>query len=275
MELYTYHEMNIELVRLVYFSPTKTTKQIIEAIAEGTQYESIAHLDLTPPEEKSMVLEDLNELVIIGAPVYGGRIPIDAVIRLRRLKAHGIPAVVVVVYGNREYEDALLELRDIAFETGFRPVAGGAFIGEHSYSTEEKPVAHGRPDADDVDKAKEFGRAIREKVRGKATRGDIQPLYVPGDFPYKERSERSNDLTPVTREDLCIKCSRCSEVCPKAAIIISAAVETDPHLCIFCTACVKSCPSSARVWEHPRIIRGREWLHSNCSMRKEPKIYLG
>ena len=266
--------MNVELVRLVYYSPTKTTKQIVEVIAEGTQYEPIAHLDLTPPKEKSMVLEDLNELAIIGAPVYGGRIPVDAVIRLRRLKAHGIPAVVVVVYGNREYEDALLELRDIAVEIGFRPVAGGAFIGEHSYSTEEKPVAHGRPDTDDVEKAKEFGRAIREKVDGIAASVDIQPLSVPGDFPYKERRERSNDVAPVTREVLCLKCGRCAEVCPKAAITIGETVETDPRLCIFCTACVKSCPSGARVWEHPRIIRATEWLHSNFSKRKEPETYL-
>jgi ferredoxin len=266
--------MNVKLVRLVYFSPTNTTKQIVEAIAKGTQLQPIAHLDLTCPEEKSMVFEDQNELTIIGAPVYGGRIPVDAVIRFQRLKAHDIPAVVVVVYGNREYEDALLELRDIAFETGFRPIAGGAFIGEHSYSTEEKPVAQGRPDADDVEKAKEFGRAIWEMVAGIAASRDIQPLSVPGDFPYKERSERSNDVAPVTRESLCIKCGRCVEVCPKAAITIGETLETDPSLCIFCSACIKSCPSGAKVWEHPRIIRAREFLHSNFSKRKELETYL-
>jgi ferredoxin len=266
--------MNIDLVKLVYFSPTKTTKQIVEAIAEGTQYEPITSLDLTPPEKKSMVLEDPNELIIIGAPVYAGRIPVDAVKRLRRLRALDIPAVVVVVYGNREYEDALLELRDIAVETGFRPVAGGVFIGEHSYSMNEKPIAHGRPDADDVENAKEFGRSIREKVVGIATSGDIEPLIIPGDFPYRERRERSNDASPVTRESLCIKCGRCAEVCPKAAITIGETVETDPSLCIFCTACVKSCPSDARVWEHTRIIRATERLYSNYNKRKEPETYL-
>lgn len=266
--------MKVKRVRLVYFSPTKTTKQILEAIAKGTQYKTIAHLNLTPPEDKSITFVDNNELAIIGAPVYGGRIPVDAANRLRRLKAHSIPAVIVVVYGNREYEDALLELRDIAIETGFRPFAAGAFTGEHSYSTERKPIAQGRPDAYDVEKAKEFGKIIQEKAVGIVSIGDIQPLSVPGNSNYKERRERPNEVAPVTKEEICIKCGRCAEACPKEAVTIGETVETDPHLCIFCTACVKSCPSSARVWNHSRIIRATEWLHSNFSLRKEPETYL-
>lgn len=106
------------------------------------------------------------------------------------------------------------------------------------------------------------------------TSDGIQLLTVPGDFPYKNRGERSNDVAPVTKEEVCIKCGRCAEVCPKAAIIVVDIVETDPSLCIFCTACVKNCPTGARVWEHPRIIRSTEWLHANCSERREPETYL-
>lgn len=267
--------MNIDSIKFVYFSPTKTTKRIVEAIAEGTQYGPTVHLDLTPPTAETMELEGHgNELAIIGAPVYGGRIPVDAVGRLRRLEAHGTPAVVVAVYGNREYEDALLELRDLAVEAGFKPVAGGAFLGEHSFSTGEKPIAHGRPDAEDIGKAREFGREIREKVEGIATSEDIQPIKVPGDFPYKDRSERSNDIAPVTKEDTCIKCGTCAGVCSKAAITVGETVETDPSLCIFCTACVKNCPSDARVWEHPWVLGATEWLYTNFSERKEPDTFL-
>ena len=78
-------------------------------------------------------------MTILSAPVYAGRLPIEAVRRLRRIKAGEAPAVVVVVYGNRAYEDALLELQDLAGEQGFRPIAAGAFIGEHSYSTTGSP----------------------------------------------------------------------------------------------------------------------------------------
>jgi ferredoxin len=230
---------------------------------------------MTPPTAETMEVEvHGNDLAIIGAPVYSGRIPIDAVGRLRRLEAHGTPAVVVVVYGNREYEDALLELRDLAVEAGFKPVAGGAFLGEHSFSSEEKPIAHGRPDAEDIGKAREFGREIREKVEGMATPEDTQPVQVPGDFPYKERGELPVDRAPVTREDLCIKCGTCAGVCPKAAITVGETVDTDPPLCIFCTACVKNCPADARVWEHPWVLGATEWLYTNFSERKEPETYL-
>jgi flavodoxin len=82
-------EMNIGTITLVYFSPTRTTKQIIEGIAKGIQKKSITHLDLTLPIVKDQEVREFNEeLVIIGAPVYGGRIPVDAVSRLQKLKAN-------------------------------------------------------------------------------------------------------------------------------------------------------------------------------------------
>lgn len=67
-----------------------------------------------------------------------------------------------VMYGNREYEDALLELNNIVVEAGFQPVAGGAFIDEHSFENDSTPIAKGRPDIKDLQKATEFGRTIRK-----------------------------------------------------------------------------------------------------------------
>jgi len=267
--------MEIDSVRLVFFSPTETSRRVVQAIAEGTGYKPVIHLDITPPSSAELQPEiPGNELTIIGAPVYGGRLPVDAVERLRKISADATPAVVVAVYGNRAYEDALLELKDVAVEAGFRPVAGGAFLGEHSYSVEEKPIAPGRPDANDIEMARRFGEKIREKVDSLVVPDDTPLLVVPGNFPYKKRGERTNDVAPVTKEEVCIKCGRCAEVCPKAAITVSGTVETDPSLCIFCTACVKNCPTGARAWEHPRILRSTEWLHNNCSERREPETYL-
>jgi len=267
--------MKIDSVRLVYFSPTETSRRVVKAVAEGTGYKPVIQLDITPPSSAEQQPEvSGNSLAIIGAPVYGGRLPVDAVERLRKISADGTPAVVVAVYGNRAYDDALLELRDVAVEAGFSPVAGGAFLGEHSYSVDEKPIAPGRPDADDIEAARRFGEKIRENVDAIDVSVDFPPLTIPGNFPYKTRGERSNDIAPVTNEEICIKCGRCAEVCPKAAITVGETVETDPSLCIFCTACVKNCPTGARVWEHPRILGAREWLHANCSERREPETYL-
>jgi ferredoxin len=267
--------LTINSITLVYFSPTRTTKQIIEGIAKGIQNESITHLDLTPPIVKDQEVGEFNEeLVIIGAPVYGGRIPVDAVSRLQRLKANNTPAVVVVVYGNRAYEDALVELRDLALKGGFKPVAGGAFIAEHSFNTEDTPIAKARPDEKDLKKVLEFGEKIQATMEEYRGSEDVPRLQVPGNHPYKARGQRSEAISPITKEEQCILCGQCAEVCPTAAITINTEVVTQREACIHCCACVKNCPSNARVMEHPRIRKIAIWLSMNFSERKEPEIYL-
>ena len=130
--------MNIDSVNLIYFSPTGTSKKIVEAIARGMRTDTGGQLDLTPPAAKTRAFDELHSgLAIIGAPGYSGRIPIDAIDRLRRIKANDTPAVIVVLYGNREFDDALLELKNLIVDAGFKPVAGSAFIGEHSFSNDD------------------------------------------------------------------------------------------------------------------------------------------
>jgi ferredoxin len=259
---------------LVYFSPTRTTKRVLEGIVRGIQVDGIKHLDLTPPEARTRPLEEIRgEWAIIGAPVYGGRIPPDAAQRLRRLKGGGAPAIVVVVYGNRAYEDALLELGDLVSEAGFVPVAGGAFLGEHSFSSDVTPIAEGRPDERDLKVAADFGRAIREKLREIRSLDEMPSLHVPGNYPYQEIGG-SQGISPVTRSGLCTRSETCVSVCPTAAIALRDTVVTDARACILCCACVKNCPTGARVIEHPRVLRSARWLSENCSERKEPELYL-
>lgn len=94
--------MNITSAKLVYFSPTRITKKVLEGIAEAIQVDVVDHLDLTPPEARTRRFKELQDaLIIIGTLVYDGRVPIDAIHRLRRLKASSTPTVIVVVYGNR------------------------------------------------------------------------------------------------------------------------------------------------------------------------------
>lgn len=267
--------MNINSVILVYFSPTQTTEKIVEGIAQGIQIDLVERLDLTPPEARMREFEEMHdELVIIGAPVYGGRIPHEAVHRLRRIKGNGTPAAVVAVYGNRAYEDALIELRDLAAALGFTPVAGGAFIGEHSYDSETTPIASGRPDAQDLEKAKGFGELIREKMREMRTLDEMPSLQVPGEFPYREELDLPSDIFPVTDETQCTLCGTCARICPTAAITVGDTVMTDQSTCILCSACVKKCSTAARAWENQWMKQGVEWLSTNCRERKEPEIFL-
>jgi ferredoxin len=265
--------MEVTQVRLVYFSPTGTTRKVLESIASGIAADDVAPFDLTLPEGAQHTIPPFSgELVLIGAPVYGGRLPMDAVKRFKRLQGNQTLAIPVVVYGNRAFEDALLELKDLAIALGFVPVAGGAFIGEHSFATADVPIANGRPDSQDVQKAVAFGAKIRAKITALPSPEAQSDLKIPGRFPY-EGGARSMAAAPVTKEDLCTVCGTCADVCPTAAISIDSSVATDVELCIRCCACIKNCPTCARVWENDKMKEITAWLNNNCRARKEPQIF--
>lgn len=206
-------------------------------------------------------------------PVYGGRIPLEGVKKLEQYHAKNTPAVIVVVYGNRAYEDALLELKDVAINCGFKVIAAAAFIGEHSFSTENKPIAPGRPDPSDLEKARDFGKLITRKLHDGIAITNFENLEIPGNFPYKERKGLPL-FAPETNSGDCNQCKRCEEVCPIDAITVNDQVITDKEACIWCCACIKACPQEARYFENTTINGIREKLITNCQERKEPEYFL-
>ncbi|MCG6534978.1 MAG: 4Fe-4S binding protein [Syntrophales bacterium LBB04] len=258
-------------MHLIYFSPTGTTRKVLEAVARGFGAEHIERLDLTCQETTPTDVREIRDaFAIIGTPVYAGRVPLKAVEALQLIRARNTPAVVVAVYGNRAYDDALLELADIAEKGGFRPVAAGAFIGEHSFSTPAAPIAQGRPDREDIERAESFGKMIRERIDSDLSAEKV--LQVPGNFPYKERNP--SPPPPVTDEVRCIKCSKCATVCPGKAITLKdEAVLTEKALCMACCACVKNCPSGARHIDSGLAERA-ERLSAACRERKEPQFFF-
>jgi ferredoxin len=265
--------MEVKQVKLIYFSPTGTTKKVLESIAKGITNEVVEHINLTLPDNSQKTIPPFSdELVIIGAPVYGGRLPVDAINRFKQIKANNTLAILIVVYGNREFEDALLELKNLAIDLGFNPVAGGAFIGEHSFATKDVPIANGRPDSLDIQKAMDFGTKVKDKITALQSPDAQIGLEIPGRFPY-EGGPRSMAASPVTKGDTCTVCGTCAGVCPTAAISINEHVETKIDLCIRCCACVKNCPTGARVWEDSMMKTITNWLRENCSTRKEPQIF--
>ncbi len=266
--------MEINRVRLVYFSPTGSTQKVLESIAKGIAVRDVEHINLTLPEEAKKTIPPFSdELVVIGAPVYGGRVPVDAVSRFKQLKASKTLAIPVVVYGNRDFEDALLELKNLAVELGFHPVAGGAFVGEHSFSTKDIPIADGRPDGLDVQLAENFGEKIRDKVAVLENPDALVDLKISGRFPYMAGGARKMGISPVTTEDTCTLCGTCASVCPTAAISVDGGVATEVERCIRCCACVKNCPTGARVIEDNMIKKIANGLSQYFSYPKEPRIF--
>lgn len=267
--------MEIEKVRLVYFSPTGTTKTILENLAAGVGVSAVEHFDVTLPGTGQPDFPEMNnsDLLIIGAPVYAGRIPEIAVQRFQKLTSNGSPAVIVVLYGNREFEDALVELADLATKSGFAPVAGGAFIGEHSFSSEASPIAGGRPDPADIGTAQEFGRKIGELLKGTRNLKDIGAMDFPGNRPYRELVQLP-PTSPVTQNDLCTQCETCVSVCPVSAISLRDVIDTDKEKCILCCACIRACPENARIFKDPFIKKIVEWLRTQAAERKEPEVFM-
>lgn len=266
--------MKINSIKLIYFSRTRTTESVVLGIAQGIRVDNVERLDFTTPvATDGSYTQNHDELAIIGAPVYGGRIPPEAARRFRRIKVNDMPAVVVVVYGNREYEDALLELSDLTTALGFRPVAGGAFIGEHSYNSEETPMAGGRPDRRDLEKAKSFGELIHQKMIDIHEISKQTALAVPGKYPHREWQSPSG-ISPASDEKRCTLCETCAIVCPSGAITVKNAVMTNRDMCILCNACVKKCPTGARAWEILWCAAAAKRVSEMCRERKEPEFYL-
>lgn len=196
-----------------------------------------------------------------------------AVKRLAAIQGSSTPAVIVVTYGNREFEDALVELRDIAEKAAFKPLAACTFIGEHSFSGSETPIAAERPDSDDLVTAEKFGSKIIEKLLSVEDFASFTSLDIPGDFPYKEGGG-SLPFSPTVIEADCTECETCIPTCPAGAISLDPGIAVDKNLCIFCCACIKICPEGAMIIDAAPIKAKRQWLYENCAERKEPELYL-
>jgi len=230
-------------------------------------------IDITKPEvRKQQVQTSENELLVIGVPVYVGRIPTIAIDWLYTIKAHSTPTVCIVVYGNRDYDDALLELKDTMEKHGCVPIAYAAFIGEHSFSSSETPIAVARPDVSDVNHAELFGKRINEKLLFIASVDHISDITVPGNYPYKESEAWVLDFIAIN--DKCSQCGVCAQKCPVNAIDLENSALIDKGKCILCCACIKGCPENARTVKSGIVKETAMRLSEMCKGRKEPVFFL-
>ena len=266
--------MNIQTVKLVYFSPTGTTKAIIQSIAHGMNHSTVEHIDITNPNARKQPLQTSeNELLVVAVPVYAGRVPSILAPWLNSIKSHATPAVCVVVYGNRDYDDALLELKGIMIKSGCKPIACAAFIGEHSFSGPETPIAVARPDTIDLNSAESFGHKINEKLQALSSIDNVSNIAVPGHYPY--RSDLKTWIVDfVETSDECSQCGLCAKECPAGAIDLENSSLVDKGKCILCCACIKHCPQNAKTMKPGLVKDAAIRLSNNCKERKEPVFFF-
>lgn len=260
--------MTLNDLHLVYFSPTGTTVKVMDAVAQGLKPGKLERHNLTHACEPQK-LHFESGVALIGVPVYAGLVPAICLERLAGFSAQNIPTVLIALYGNRDFEDTLVELRDFVSPKGFTVIAAGAFIGEHSYSTADYPIAVDRPDEADLALAVEFGQRVAVKLAS----GDLNRPQISGNVPYKARV-KFGGVAPQTDAKTCILCGKCAEVCPVKVITVNDSVVTEAKDCIMCAACVRVCPVGARPFEHPAVKERRELLVKNCSLPKTPTVFL-
>lgn len=260
--------MNLKQVTSVYFSPTQSTKKVTERIAArlGMNRESVDLTDSVKCRPDYSFTE--NEAVVIGIPVYGGRVPATAAERLKKLHGRQTPAILVATYGNRAYEDALLELKDIMTEQGFRPAAVAAVVTQHSIVHK---IAEGRPDKEDLKKLDHFAAEAKKKLQRTESNYQLPELSVKGKKPY-----RPYHVMPLKFKvtSSCTGCGTCIRKCPVQAISRTDPRVTDEQRCIACMRCTAVCPRGGKKLGTLMQLAIAQKLKKLCSARKEPEFFI-
>ena len=277
--------MEIKTVWGVYFSATGTTEKVVTTLAKSMAQALNAEYKETcfnaPASRKTALEFTAEDLVVVGVPVYAGRVP-NLILPYVQGMIHGNGAlgVPVVLYGNRNFDDGLMELRNVMRDNGFHPISAAAIVGEHSFST---TLGAGRPDADDMaliatlaDKTVETVKALTEAPnQAIAVEGcdPIRPYYTPRDRngePIKDFLKAK----PVTHADKCVKCGLCAQLCPMGSID-SEDFSNVVGKCIKCCACVKKCPTGAKYFDHEGYLYHQHELEDVYGARRaESKIFF-
>ena len=275
--------MHIKKVWAVYFSGTGTTEKTVRRIAAGMAQALDAELavyDFTTPAARQRELRfNAEELAVLGVPVYAGRVPNVLLPYLtKQLHGGGALAVPVVLFGNRNFDDGLIELRNILTEDGFMPVAGGAFVGEHAFS---RTLGAGRPNGDDLTEMDAFARRAAEKVTA-LTAAPAEPVAVRGEMPirpyYTPRDRHGNPINilkvkPKTDMDRCGGCGLCAARCPMGSID-PADVSQVTGICIKCCACVKGCPAEAKYFDDAGYLYHKSELEEVYARPAANEVFL-
>lgn len=277
--------MDMRQVYGVYISPCGSTKQIVRQIAEAAGNAwgcPAAEIDLTRPEsrKKHYAFRE-GDLVILGTPVYAGRVPNKLLPELREA-IHGDGRAVltaVSVFGNRDYGEALRELILLGEENGFVAVAAAAVVSRHVFS---HTLAAGRPDADDREKLQAFGMRVAE-IAASCPAAELPVLPIdretpigPYYTPLKTDGTPAKFLKakPLTDEGRCNQCGICAAACPMGSINREDCREVT-GICIKCQACVRRCPSQAKYFMDEDFLSHVSMLEETYGERKEPVFLVG
>lgn len=233
--------MIINKIKSIYFSPGKKTAKTSNLLLENFNI-PCEKFDITTDKKRNTeICFHMDELAVFASPVYGGRIPAVVASYLKNIKGSNTPAVIIAVYGNGSYGDALLEMQEILENNNFKVISAGAFIANHSIM---RRVAVGRPDEKDKSIINIFANQIKEKLENIQDIQVIPKLKLKGKYPY--RKYPGMPLKPSVIKNKCDLCGACVINCPVNAIPKDNPMITDKKKCISCMGCHIICTRQAR-----------------------------
>ncbi len=105
-------EIDMAVLYNIYFSGKGTTKICAECIGTGLHMEWKSYDWRKQPCETELKIPR-EDVLLFSMPVYGGFIPKMCTEMAANLKGNHTPAIIAAVYGNRHYDDALLQMNDM------------------------------------------------------------------------------------------------------------------------------------------------------------------
>lgn len=171
--------------------------------------------------------------------------------------------MIAAVYGNRAYEDTLVQMEDYAQNAGFQVIAAISAVAEHSIIHE---YAAGGPNLDDCKELVEFGDRILEK----ATSNKLSKPSISGNRPYKKAG---TGMVPKADSN-CTSCGLCVQKCPASAIAANTPRATDKSKCISCMRCVSICPVHARKVSSLMTSIAAAAIKKACSVEKANELFI-
>jgi len=260
--------MKITQISFIYFSPTGTTKGVL-ALLKNCFDLPVREYDLTDyPETEHNMNFGSSDLVIFAFPVYSGRVPETFRERIGHIKGNHTLSAIVAAYGNREYDDSLLEMADISDAAGFLNIGAIAVVTEHSVI---RSIGAGRPNEKDRDMILTFGEELLKRADELIGTEEEVHLKLPGNRPY--RRYEHIPLHPLSTSS-CNGCLACVKTCPVEAITYDGQCHTDKKKCVGCMKCIRICPQRARTNGKIKMMAAETFMKLVCRSEKQSELFL-